>query len=210
MRWRATWMPPRLETLRWTARRDCGSGSGAGEADALETVPLAGRDGAGQGAPQDAVLGDDVHDLAVEADAGSLPGQRGADLDDLLAQSDDPGGVDQPLHFHAAGRGQDTGRVAFRGRSCPAGTILAEPGEVNCRQPRRHGLDPPPCDAQVHGGGVDPEPHRLAGSAGAEPELLRTDVMFPDGGITRSTSTASGQLTGSRAVVFVRSCCSSP
>jgi hypothetical protein len=49
----------------------------------LQPVPLAGRDRARQGAPQDAVLGDDVHDLAVEADAGSLPGRRGADLDDL-------------------------------------------------------------------------------------------------------------------------------
>jgi hypothetical protein len=45
-----------------------------GQADALDPVPLAGRDGAGKGAPQDAVLGNDVHDLAVQADAGSLPG----------------------------------------------------------------------------------------------------------------------------------------
>ena len=44
----------------------------AGQADSLEPVPLAGRDGAGQAAPQDTVLGDDVHDLAVEADAGAL------------------------------------------------------------------------------------------------------------------------------------------
>jgi len=26
-----------------------------------------------------------VHDLSVEPDAGALPGQRGADLDDLVA-----------------------------------------------------------------------------------------------------------------------------
>ena len=64
-----------------------------GKADALKPVPLAGRDRAGQGAPQDAVLGDDVHDLAVEADAGSLAGQRGADLDEVIAEGDDPGGV---------------------------------------------------------------------------------------------------------------------
>ena len=57
-----------------------------GEADALELVPLAGRDGTGQGAPQDAVLGEDVHDLVVEAEPGPLPGQRGADLDDLVAE----------------------------------------------------------------------------------------------------------------------------
>jgi hypothetical protein len=53
----------------------------------LQLVPLAGRDGARQGAPQDAVLGEDVHDLAVEADAGTLPGQRGADRDDLVGGS---------------------------------------------------------------------------------------------------------------------------
>ncbi len=45
-----------------------------GQADALDPVPLVGRDGAGKDAPQDAVLGNDVHDLAVQADVGSLPG----------------------------------------------------------------------------------------------------------------------------------------
>ena len=39
----------------------------------MELVPLARRDGAGEGAPQDAVLGEDVHDLAVEADPGRWP-----------------------------------------------------------------------------------------------------------------------------------------
>src|SRR5215472_12445812 len=58
-----------------------GQGCGPGQADALQAVALAGRDGAGQGAPQHAVLGDDVHQLAVQADAGPLPGQRGADQD---------------------------------------------------------------------------------------------------------------------------------
>ncbi len=99
----ATWMPPRLETFRWTV---ClwREWFWPGEADALELVPLAGRDGARQAAPQDAVLGDDVHDLPVQADAGSLPRHRGADLDGLVAEGDDPGGADEPLHFHAAGR----------------------------------------------------------------------------------------------------------
>jgi hypothetical protein len=45
----------------------------SGEADALQPVPLAGLDGAGQRPPQDAVLRDDVHDLAVDAPAGALP-----------------------------------------------------------------------------------------------------------------------------------------
>ena len=49
-------------------------------------MPLAGRDRAGQAAPQDAVLGDDVHELAVQADAGPLVGQRGTDLDGLAAE----------------------------------------------------------------------------------------------------------------------------
>jgi hypothetical protein len=95
-----------------------------GKADALQPVPLTGRDGARQGLPQDAVLGDDVHDLAVQVDSCSLTGQRGADLDELVAEGDDPGGADQPLDFHAAGRGQGTGRRSCRGRSClwPAGS----------------------------------------------------------------------------------------
>jgi hypothetical protein len=38
-----------------------------------------------------------VHEVTVEADAGAPPGQRGADLDNLVAERDDPGGVDQPV-----------------------------------------------------------------------------------------------------------------
>jgi hypothetical protein len=87
MRWRATWMPPRLETLPLNGQPWSWEGFWSGEADALERVPLAGRDGAGQGAPQDAVLGDDMHHLTVEADAGPLPrASGGADLDDLAAE----------------------------------------------------------------------------------------------------------------------------
>jgi len=82
---------------------------------------------------------------------------------DLLAQRDDPGGIDQPLHFHADGGGQRSGRVPGRGRSCGAGALVAEPGQVNGGKPGGDGLDPPPSDAQVHGGGVDPEPDLLAG-----------------------------------------------
>jgi hypothetical protein len=39
-----------------------------------------------------------VHDPAVDVDAGALPGQRRADLDDLIAEGDDPGSIDQPRH----------------------------------------------------------------------------------------------------------------
>jgi hypothetical protein len=76
----------------------------AGKANSPEPVPLAGEDRAGQAEPQDTVLGDDVHDLAVQADPCALPGQRGADLDDLVAEGDDSGGVNQPLHFYEADR----------------------------------------------------------------------------------------------------------
>lgn len=48
-----------------------------GKADALQTVPLAGRDRAGQGAPQDAVLGDDVHDPAGSGWRWTPPGEAG-------------------------------------------------------------------------------------------------------------------------------------
>lgn len=41
-------------------------------------------------APKHAVLGDHVHQLAVEADAGPLPGQRGADQDQPVQQRDAP------------------------------------------------------------------------------------------------------------------------
>ena len=150
-----------------------------GEADALETVPLAGRDGAGQGAPQDAVLGDDVHDLAVEADPGTLPGQRGADLDDLVAQGDDPGGVDQPLDFHAAGRGQRLRARARPGAVLPAGhhlrsrarsTADSRDGTVLIRHPAMLR-----CTVVVSIQNAD----LLAGPAGAEPELLRSDGHVP-------------------------------
>ena len=70
--------------LHWDA--GWGQWGGTSQADALQPVPLAGPDRAGQGAPQHTVLGDDVHQLAVKADPGPLPGQRGADQDQLIAQ----------------------------------------------------------------------------------------------------------------------------
>jgi len=53
-------------------------------------------------------LGEDVHQLAVEADAGPLPGQRGADQDQPVQQRDAADAVDQPVHLHTPGRGQHT------------------------------------------------------------------------------------------------------
>jgi hypothetical protein len=53
-------------------------------------------------------LGQDVHQLAVEADPGALPGQWGADQDQPVQQGDPADAVDQPVHLHAPGRGQHT------------------------------------------------------------------------------------------------------
>jgi hypothetical protein len=71
------------------------------------------------------------------------------------------------------------GAFPGRGRSCGAGAVVAEPGQVNGGKPGGDGLDPPPSDAEVHGGGVDPEPDLLADPACAEPELLRADGHVP-------------------------------
>jgi len=48
-------------------RGGAGQGGGSGQAHPLQPVAPGGRDGAGQGAPQHAVLGDHVHQLAVQA-----------------------------------------------------------------------------------------------------------------------------------------------
>ena len=105
------------------------------QADALEAVALARRDGAGQAAPQDAVLSEDVHDLAVQAEAGALPGQRGADLDDLTAEGDDSGKVDHPLDLDAAGRRQ--GSRCWPGRGGLPG--VRQPGGAGPGRPRSAG-----------------------------------------------------------------------
>ena len=99
-------MPPREGNPPLHRRSGFRQGGGPGQAGALEAVPLAGWDGAGQGAPQHPVLGDDVHQLAVQADPGPLPGQRGADQDQLVQQGDPADAVDQPVHFHALAGGQ--------------------------------------------------------------------------------------------------------
>jgi hypothetical protein len=67
-----------------------------------------------------------------------------ADLDDLVAEGDDPGSVDQPLNFDAAGGGQAPG--AFSAGGGPAGrapcwrsrarsTADSREGTVLIRQP---------------------------------------------------------------------------
>src|SRR5215472_2364579 len=175
MCWRATPMPPRLDTLRWITKLADGSGFGPASRTPCSLCRWLAGMGQGRVRHSSPSWGDDVHDLAVQADAGALPGQRGADRDDLVGEGDDAGGVDQPLDFHAAGRGQGAGRGPGRGRSCRGGTGLPQPGYVDGRQPGRHRLDTPPVDAQVHGDRVDPEPDLLPGPAGAEPELLRAD-----------------------------------
>ena len=48
------------------------------------------------GGDQLAVLVDDPHNGGTEVDRDGLAGVRGADLDDLIAKSDDPGGGRDP------------------------------------------------------------------------------------------------------------------
>src|ERR1035437_5880739 len=89
MRWRATWMPPRLETFRWTVWACGGGGGGAGGGGAPgvgraagECGRGAGGDGAGRVAQKDPFLGEAVLGRAVEPDRAPRAGQGGADLDD--------------------------------------------------------------------------------------------------------------------------------
>ena len=102
-------MPPREETRRWTVAAAVGQGGGPGQAHPLQAVALAGWDGAGQGAPQHAVLGDDVHQLAIQADPGPLPGQRGADQDQPVEKGDAAGAGDQPVHLDTLAGGKYAG-----------------------------------------------------------------------------------------------------
>jgi hypothetical protein len=64
MRWRATWMPPRLETFRWTVVLAAGSGCG----DLLEAGPVT-CDGPG------GVVGEVVPQVPAVSD---LDGARGS------------------------------------------------------------------------------------------------------------------------------------
>jgi hypothetical protein len=129
-------MPPRLETAAVRPGRDLAAGlARPGGRLAAGAAGRAGWGRAGQGPPQDPVLGEDVHHGAVQADPDALPGQRGADLDDLIAQRDDPGGVDQPVHFHAPTRGQGAGERPRRRGACQAGTGAAQPRQVHLGQP---------------------------------------------------------------------------
>ena len=137
MRWRATWIPPRQETRRWTVTVAWGRGAGPARRTPCSRVALAGRDGAGQGAPQHAVLGEHVHQLAVEADAGSLPGQRGADQDQPVQQGDAADAVDQTVHFHALTGSQRAGRGSCGRRPCAAPVAAEQPGQVHLGQPGR-------------------------------------------------------------------------
>jgi hypothetical protein len=68
-----------------------------------------GRQGAGQGAGQHAVGGDDLDELGVDRQRDALPGQvePGADL--LAADADTSAATDQPLDFYHGVGGQWAG-----------------------------------------------------------------------------------------------------
>jgi DNA-binding CsgD family transcriptional regulator len=66
MRWVATMMEPRWETRRWTTTGPmAGAGMLAARRAPRSPVPAGGRDGAGQGAQEHAVVADDGHLGAV-------------------------------------------------------------------------------------------------------------------------------------------------
>ena len=100
-------------------------------------MALAGWDGARQGAPQHPVLGEDVHQLAVEAEAGPLPGQWGANQDQPVQQGDPADAVDQPVHFHAPAGRQGSWRWACGGG--PAGRPSARRNRAKSTSERREG-----------------------------------------------------------------------
>src|SRR5215475_8096803 len=81
-------MPPREETRRCTVGAASDRGAGPARRTPWSRCRWPGGMGAGQGAPQHAVLGEHVHQLPIEEDAGPLPGQRGADQDQPVQQGD--------------------------------------------------------------------------------------------------------------------------
>jgi hypothetical protein len=180
MRWRATWMPPRLDTRRWMVRPGCGSGSGPARRTPWSLCRWPG--GMGQGRVRHRMP-------SWVMTCMTWPSRR------IVARCPASG---EPtwmtwlprvmIPAELTSRWTSTQLVAAKALgACPAGGGPA--GRAPLRRSRawstadsrgRDGLDLPPGDAQVHGGGVDPEPDRLPGSAGAQPKLLR-----PDGHVAR-------------------------
>src|ERR1022692_558002 len=182
MRWRATWMPPRLETLRWTVWACGGSGSGPARRTPWSLCRWPG--GSGQGRVRHKTpfwvmtcMSWPSSRIRARWPASGEPIWM-TWLPSVMIPAALASRCTSTRLLPAGGPGAGPAGGGPAGRA-PA---FAEPREVDCGQPGWHGLDPPSADAHVHGGGVDPEADALAGPAGAQPELLRPDRHVPRGG----------------------------
>src|SRR5215468_2185297 len=174
-RWRATRMPPRLDTLRWITT--LADGSGCGPASRTPCSLCRWLAGIGQGRVRHSspswvmtCITWPSRRMRARCPASGEPTEM-----TWLARVMMPEELTSRCTSTQLVAGQGAGRGPGRGRCCRGATGLPQPGYVDGRQPGRHRLDTPPVDAQVHGDRVDPEPDLLPGPAGAEPELLRAD-----------------------------------
>jgi hypothetical protein len=141
-------------------------GSGAGSA---QPWPGFERDGAGQGADDDA-CGQDVCDRPVQPQGDALPGQWQPGADHVVAQADIAGCVDGPVDLgHVPGCG---GQRRRPGGLCSGG---GEAGQVAGVEPGRQGLDPVAAEQDVDLAEPRPDPDGAPGHRRPEPDLLPGD-----------------------------------
>ena len=130
-------------------------------------------------------MAEDGHQWSFHPQRDPLPGQRRADADLLVGQADQAGGVDGAVHLdHRPGAGGQ------RRGACGAGAAGGQPGQLSDPEPGWKGLDPGTVQQHMQADRIDPEGDLPPGQGGAEPDLLAAEPQFPDGGTTRSTSTA--------------------
>ena len=182
MRWRATWMPPRVDTRRWTARRGGGSGSGPAKRTPWRRCRWPG--GMGQGRVRHSrpswvmtCMTWPSRRIRARCPASGEPTWM-----TWLPRAMIPAALTsrctstQLVAARAPGAFPAGGGPARRAPFCRSrarSTAGSREGKVLIRHPG---------DAQMHGRSIDPEADGLACSAGAEPELLRPDRHVPRGG----------------------------
>ena len=86
------------------------------------------------------------------------------------------------MDFHGCAGGQlGPGGSCRRWWAGGAGAVGAQPGQVDAGQPGGQGLEVLPVEAEVHGGGVDPQGQLASGPGGTQPKLLATDAEVAAG-----------------------------
>jgi hypothetical protein len=147
---------------------------GSGPAGSAQPVPLAGRDGAGHGAQQFAVVADDGHLGAVHPQCDALPGEVVADVELPARQADKAGAVDHALDLDGgAGPGPQ------RRRPGRPGAVSGQAGPFDWTQPGGQGLEPGAAQQDMQDGFVSPDGDLAACQGGAEPDLLAADLQVP-------------------------------